>query len=393
MSNQPIDAEPKQGAEPPAYVYREREIPEMDDRYFAFGEGRISGYASMFLGIMSFLAVLCWRWPEQLTTPELRNEYDPEVLRIVLMGSMWAALGFALASFVLSRQKRKGAIGVLFTLGAFALGGYDLPASAVDPKHVSLGLDWALLDFLISGAAFVFIEKLIPRYEKQAILRPEWQLDLFYFGLNHLAIGVLLIVGNNFAPSVFGWAVNAHMQDAIRSLPLLLQVVLLIAAADFVQYFTHRAFHEVPWLWKFHAVHHSSEHMDWLAGSRSHFLEILIDRSLVMVPLYLLGTDKAAIDAYVLFAAAQAVFVHANVRIKFGPLKYLLTTPQFHHWHHSSDKPAIDTNYAVHLPIYDKLFGTFHMPDEHWPVEYGTTTRLPRTYLEQVAYPFRPGKG
>jgi sterol desaturase/sphingolipid hydroxylase (fatty acid hydroxylase superfamily) len=135
-------------------------------------------------------------------------------------------------------------------------------------------------------------------------------------------------------------------------------------------------------------VHHSTEHMDWLAGSRSHFLEILVDRSLVMVPLYLLGPDKAALDAYVLFAAAQAVFVHANVRVKFGPLKYLLTTPQFHHWHHSSDKPAIDTNYAVHLPLFDKLFGTFHMPDEHWPIEYGTTKRLPRDFAGQLAYPF-----
>jgi sterol desaturase/sphingolipid hydroxylase (fatty acid hydroxylase superfamily) len=375
------------------HVYRERQVPEMSDRYFAIGQGRISGYASLFLGVMSFLAVLCWRFPEQLTTPELRNVYDPEMLRVVLMVSMWASLAFAGSTFVLNRSKHMGAIGTLFTLAAFALGGYTLPAGPVDPRAVSLGLDWALLDFLLSAAAFIFIEKLIPRYEQQAILRPEWQLDLFYFAINHLAIGVLLLVGNNFAPKVFGWAVNAQLQAVISGIPLLLQVVLLIAAADLVQYFVHRAFHEIPWLWKFHAVHHSSEHMDWLAGSRSHFLEIVVDRSLVMVPLYLLGPDKAALDAYVLFAAVQAVFVHANVRVPFGPLKYLLTTPQFHHWHHSSDKPAIDTNYAVHFPIYDLLFGTFHMPDQHWPVEYGTTKRLPRTYSGQAAYPFRSGEG
>lgn len=375
------------------YVYRERQVPEMSDRYFAIGQGRISGYASMFLGIMSFLAVLCWRWPEQLTTPELRAVYDPEMLRVVLMVSMWTSLAFAASTFVLNRRKRMGAVGVLFTLGAFALGGYTLPAGPVDPTKVSLGLDWALLDFLLCAAAFIFIEKLIPRYEQQAILRPEWRLDLLYFAINHLAISVLLLVGNNFAPKVFGWAVNGQLQAVISGLPVVLQVVLLIFAADLVQYFTHRAFHEVPWLWKFHAVHHSSEHMDWLAGSRSHFLEIVIDRSLVMVPLYLLGPDKAALDGYVLFAAVQAVFVHANVRVPFGPLKYLLTTPQFHHWHHSSDKPAIDTNYAVHLPIYDKLFGTYHMPDQHWPVEYGTTKRLPRTFVDQAVYPFKPGEG
>jgi sterol desaturase/sphingolipid hydroxylase (fatty acid hydroxylase superfamily) len=200
---------------------------------------------------------------------------------------------------------------------------------------------------------------------------------------------VLLIVGNGFAPQFFFWAVNGHVQTFITGLPAVVQLALLLVCADLVQYSVHRAFHEVPALWKFHAVHHSSEHMDWLAGSRSHFVEILIDRSLVMVPLYLLGPDKAALDAYVIFAAVQAVFIHANVAVPFGPLKYILTTPQFHHWHHSSDKPAIDTNYAVHLPMIDRLFGTYHMPDEHWPVKYGTTKPLPTSFVRQMIYPFR----
>jgi sterol desaturase/sphingolipid hydroxylase (fatty acid hydroxylase superfamily) len=338
--------------------------------------------------MMSFLAVMAWRYPEQLTTRELRNVYDPEVLRVVLMSCMWGSLVFGGLTFVLNKRKRLGAIGVLFTLAAFALGGYNLPARSVDPRQISLGLDWLLLDFLLTGAAFIFIEKVVPKYEGQAILRPDWQLDMFYFSLNHLLIGVLLIVGNGFAPRVFSWAVNSHVQAFVSNLPLLVQLALLLVCADLVQYFCHRAFHEFPALWRFHAVHHSSEHMDWLAGSRSHFAEILVDRSLVMVPLYLLGPTKEALDAYVLFAAVQAVFIHANVRVPFGPLKYVLTTPQFHHWHHSSDKPAIDTNYAVHLPVLDMLFGTFHMPDQHWPVQYGTTKPLPRTFAGQCAYPF-----
>jgi lathosterol oxidase len=371
------------------YVYRAREVPDMSRRAFAIGQGRISGYLSIVLGVMSLLAVLCWRYPQQLTTRELRAEYDPEMLRVVLMVCMWAALIFGGATFILNRRKRLGALGVLSTLAAFALGGYTLPSGPVTPASFSLGVDWLLIDFLLTGTVFIFIEKLIPKYDGQAILRPEWQLDLFYFTLNHLLIGVLLIVGNGFAPRVFGWAVNAHVQEFVSGLPIAAQLVLLLVCADFVQYFCHRTFHEVPALWRFHAVHHSSEHMDWLAGSRSHFVEILVDRSLVMVPLYLLGADRAALDAYVLFAAVQAVFIHANVRLPFGPLKYVLTTPQFHHWHHSSDKPAIDTNYAVHLPVFDMLFGTFHMPAQHWPVQYGTTKRLPRTFTAQWWYPFR----
>jgi sterol desaturase/sphingolipid hydroxylase (fatty acid hydroxylase superfamily) len=372
----------------PPHVYRPRTIADMSDRYFRLGDGRISGYASLTLGVLSFCAVLCYRFPSYLTTAELRNVYDPELLRVVLKIAMWAALSFGLLSFVFGQRRRLGALGVVFTFLGFALGGYAIPGRPVEPRRISLGLDWLVLDLLFSAALFIFIEKIVPKYEDQAILRPEWRLDLSYFALNHLLISVLLLVGNAFAPTIFGWAVNAKLQGLVSSLPTALQFVLLLVCADFVQYWCHRAFHSVPALWKIHAVHHSSEHMDWLAGSRSHLIEILIDRSLVMVPLYLLGADQAALDAYVLFAALQAVFVHANVRLEFGPLKYLLTTPQFHHWHHSSDKPAIDTNYAVHLPLYDKLFGTFHMPSEHWPAEYGTVTRLPRSFWGQWLYPF-----
>jgi len=373
------------------YTYGERQIPDMAEHSFALGQGKISGYLSLTLGVLSLLAVLAWRYPAQLTTRELREVYDPEQLRILLMVCMWSSLGFAGFTFVRNRRKRLGALGVLFTLSAFALGGYHLPTGPVDQRGFSLGLDWLVLDFLLTGAAFIFIEKLIPKYEAQAILRPQWQLDLGYFAINHLCIGVLLVVGNGFAPRVFGWAVNSHVQAFVTGLPFVLQLVLLLLCADLVQYAVHRSFHEVPALWRFHAVHHSSEHMDWLAGSRSHFVEILVDRSLVMVPLYLLGPDKAALDAYVLFAAAQAVFIHANVAVPFGPLKYLLTTPQFHHWHHSSDKPAIDTNYAVHLPLIDRMFGTYHMPDEHWPLKYGTTKPLPPKFVDQALYPFRSG--
>lgn len=361
----------------------------MSNRFLRVGQGRISGYVSAFLGVMSFLTVLCFLFPTYLTTAELRSVYDPDQIRLVLRIGVCVSLGFALVTFVLGRHKRMGAIGVLFTLAALALGGWNVHAVPVGPRKLSLGLDWLLLDFLASVVVFTFIEKVIPKYEQQALLRPEWRLDLVYFGVNHLFISVVLLVGNAFAPLAFGWATNARLQALVTSLPVAAQFIALVFAADLVQYWTHRAFHEIPWLWKFHAVHHSSEHMDWLAGSRSHFADTVVERSFVMVPLYLLGPDKPALDAYVLFAALQAVLVHANVAIPFGPLKYLVTTPQYHHWHHSSERPAIDTNYAVHLPLYDKLFGTFHMPAEHWPAEYGTTQRLPRTLAAQALYPFR----
>lgn len=375
------------------YEYKPRNVGDMSERSFRFGEGRISGYLSVGLGALSVLAVLCYRFPTYLTTRELRAVYDPDALRRVLMAAIWASLGLAVVSFVLARNKRPAALGALLTLSAVGLGGHSVETGSFRDLPLAAGLDFLVLDLLFTGAAFVLVEKLFPKYREQAILRPEWQLDLVYFGLNHLLVGLFLLSANRAAPLLFGWATNAGVQAFVSGLPLPVQVLLLVAAADLAQYACHRAFHEVPWLWRFHAVHHSTEHLDWLAGSRQHFVDALVTRSVTMIPLYLLGPERAALDSYVVFAAVQTVFIHSNVGFRFGPLRYLVATPQFHHWHHASDRPAIDTNYAVHLPLWDKLFGTFHLPAEHWPAEYGTVSRLPRTLLAQLTYPFRRATG
>ena len=370
------------------YEYKTRVTNVEQQKYLIFGKGMISGYLSLFLGVMSFLAVLCYLYPSYLTTADLRAAYDPEFLRKVLKYGMYAALAFAVLNFCLARSKRLGAVGVLFVAAAFALGGYEVQTGPVDTVPVSFGLDWLVLAFIVSAALFIFIEKLFPKYREQAIFRPGWRLDFGYFCFNHLLITVLLLTANYFVTRGFGWAVSGKFQQWIQSLPLLLQVLALIVCADFVLYWSHRAFHEVPLLWKFHAVHHSVEYMDWMAGSRNHVVQMFVDRCLVMVPLYLLGTTKEALDIYVGFAAFQAVYVHANVGIPLGPLKYIFATPQYHHWHHSSEAPAIDTNYAVHMPLFDKLFGTYHMPGDHWPAHYGTTKPIPKTFFGQLLYPF-----
>ena len=371
------------------YQYGERIVPPMESREFRLGDGRISGYLSVTLGILSVLSVLCYRYPTWLTTLDLRQAYDADMLRWVLMVGMWFALIFSVFTFVLEKRRVKGAIGALLTLLAFALGGFDVESGEVASVPLSFGLDWLILSLVASAALFTFLEKIFPKYREQAILRPEWKLDLLYFCVNHLLVALFLLIGNYFVVTVFGWAVSDRLQSFLQSLPVVVQVLILIVCADFVLYWSHRTFHEVPWLWKIHAVHHSVEHMDWLAGSRNHFVQAIVDRSLAMVPLYLLGADKAALDIYVAFAALQAVFVHANIGMSFGVLKYIIATPQYHHWHHSTDQPAIDTNYAVHLPLFDRLFGTYHMPVEHWPKEYGTKTRLPRSFFAQLIYPFK----
>jgi len=370
------------------YKYKKRVTPDLSEKEFVIGDGRISGYIAMFLGILSFLAVLAYQFPSYLTTTDLRVAYDANDLQVVLKYCMWISLVFALITFILNKKKRMGAVGVLFTSLAFALGGYNVPTGPVTPSPFSFGLDWLILAFIVSAVLFIFIEKVFPKYKDQIITRPEWKLDLLYFVINHLLITVLLLVANYFFTQVFSWAISESLQQWVQSLPLMIQVVLMVITADFVLYWSHRFYHEVPGLWKLHAIHHSVEYMDWLAGSRNHIVQTFSDRIFAIIPLYLIGADKAALDIYVAFAAFQAVYVHANVNIPLGPLHYLVVTPKFHHWHHSSQKPAIDTNYSVHTPLFDVLFRTYHMPKEHWPSHYGTVPRVPRSFLKQLLYPF-----
>jgi lathosterol oxidase len=184
----------------------------------------------------------------------------------------------------------------------------------------------------------------------------------------------------------FHWAVNDELQRAVSSQPLWLQIIEAMIAADLFAYMAHRLFHEVPFLWRFHQIHHSSQQLHWLAGSRLHVVDIIVTRAWAFLPLYVIGFSSTALYVYLSWASFQAVFIHSNVRFRFGPLKYLLATPQFHHWHHSAT--LYNKNFAVHLPVLDKLFGTYHLPADEWPEEYGLEgSPVPEGYLSQLVYP------
>jgi lathosterol oxidase len=129
--------------------------------------------------------------------------------------------------------------------------------------------------------------------------------------------------------------------------------------------------------------------MDWLAGSRLHLVDIAVTRGLTYVPIYVLGFEEAPLFAYLVVVSVQATFIHANVRFEFGALKWVLATPQFHHWHHAAEREAIDKNFAVHLPILDALFGTMYLP-ARWPKAYGIGggPRVPSGFVRQFAWPF-----
>jgi sterol desaturase/sphingolipid hydroxylase (fatty acid hydroxylase superfamily) len=353
------------------------------------GEGRIGGFLCAAIGLLSVAAVLCLRYPAFLTTPELRVHYDVELLRLVLAVAMVVAAWLGVIGIVLGGPRLRAAIGLSALFLAMLLGGPYVPTPDFRQPRFYFGLDWLVLDLFFTGAAFVLLEWVFPRVRpEQGPLSPGWRLDLAYFGVNHLLIGVFLVVSTHFAHAYFAWAISPSLQAHVVALPAIIRFVLVILAADAVEYASHRAYHEVPLLWRIHAVHHSPEYMDWLSGSRLHFIEPLVTRALVLVPIVLLGFPQDTIFAYLIFISVQSVLIHSNIKMKVGWLRYVIVTPQFHHWHHASDAEAIDKNYAAHTPLFDMLFGTSHLPKDRWPVKYGTVKPIPGGMLGQFLHPF-----
>jgi lathosterol oxidase len=236
---------------------------------------------------------------------------------------------------------------------------------------------------------FVPLELAFARLPAQGVFRHGWLTDLLHFGVSHLAVQITVLLTLLPAAMFFRWAVHPGLQAAIAGQPLALQFVEILVVADLAEYGIHRLFHRIPLLWRFHAIHHSSEALDWLAASRIHLVDAVVTRALAFVPLYVLGFAEPAVYAYLVFVSFHAIFVHANVRFTFGRLAWLIGTPRFHHWHHSAQPEAIDKNFAIHLPVIDRVFGTLYLPPQGWPAAYGIEgSAVPERYPGQLAFPF-----
>ena len=351
-----------------------------------FGGGWISGVLAVAFGVLGVGGVLCLRFPALLTTPDARGYYPLELFRFLIHLFLVAAFGLGVLSVVLSRRGRLGLTAVGCVVAAALLGGSQVPIEGSLESPRFLGLDWFLLNILVLAMLFVPLERLFARLPAQGIFRPGWLTDLVHFGVSHLLVQLTVLLTLVPAAMFFRWAVHPAIQHAIASQPALLQFVEIVLVADLSEYVVHRLFHAVPFLWRFHAVHHSSESMDWLAASRIHLVDAVITRALAFVPLYVLGFSTGPVYAYLVFVSFHAIFVHANVRFRFGVLERLLGTPKFHHWHHATT--PVDKNFAIHLPVIDRVFGTYHVP-EHFPPAYGIEGNpVPRRYGAQLVWPF-----
>jgi sterol desaturase/sphingolipid hydroxylase (fatty acid hydroxylase superfamily) len=242
--------------------------------------------------------------------------------------------------------------------------------------------------YLLVALIFIPLELVFPLRAQQKLLRRHWKNDL----VNLLCNGVMIQLGLFAAVNAMLWAVGLAVPhgvgEAVRAQPLWLQAIEAILIADIGFYLAHRAFHAIPFLWKFHALHHSIEEMDWLAAYRVHPVDQILTKSLSYLPVFVLGFSDAALAIFVVTFKWQSIAIHSNNRIGLGPLKWIFATPQFHHWHHANEPEALDKNFAGQLVFLDWIGGTLHMP-EAAPSRYGTDEPVPKRYDGQVLYPFR----
>lgn len=254
----------------------------------------------------------------------------------------------------------------------------------IDELHTAaLSLAWL-------AAIFVPLEWARPAWPGQPRRRIGLLADFGFFLGQHLLFGAAVVwVLSLLAPHVAALPQLRDAQAFVATLPVLLQLLLALVLGDLVAYWGHRAQHRFDVLWRFHAVHHTAERLDFLAAHREHPLDGLYTQALVNLPAIALGLSLEHAFGLVAFRSLWAILIHANVRLPFGPLRMLLGAPELHHWHHARRRDI--GNYANLAPWIDWLFGTYRrMPEE--PTDLGIEEPHPRGYFALLLWPFNRGR-
>jgi len=254
----------------------------------------------------------------------------------------------------------------------------------------------SLLIWLVAvGLVFVLLER-VWYARRQAVMRQGLRQDLALYFIGGLVpplfsaaatIGCLWL-GRKLLPQA--WF------DSVHALPIWLLLLLLVVAGDALYYWAHRLSHQIPWLWRLHAVHHSPTEMDWLVNTRAHPLDLVFSHVGASIPLLILGLTLppradlgALLFGMTLFNTYWAFFIHSNCRLRLGLLEQLITTPAFHHWHHTNDSAEVrNKNYAALFPWLDRIFGSHYLP-KHLPGSYGSDTPVPEGIRAVLIAPFK----
>lgn len=234
-------------------------------------------------------------------------------------------------------------------------------------------------------AIFRPLEMAFPAKPGQRVFRPHWFTDLLFLLGQYLVFsGIVFWILSHFADWL-DTAMPLGFRHAVAAQPFWLQAVEVIFLSDFCVYWGHRLQHATPFLWRFHSIHHSAEHLDWLAAHREHPIDTIYTMGLINLPPFILGFPLETLAGLIAFRGIWAIYIHSNVRLPIGPLRMLIGAPELHHWHHDRDREA--GNYANISPLMDILFGTYRCPD-HEPEHVGVSEPMPQGYFRQLLHPF-----
>ncbi|MEE9416495.1 MAG: sterol desaturase family protein, partial [Acidimicrobiales bacterium] len=210
----------------------------------------------------------------------------------------------------------------------------------------------------------------------QPIRRPELRTDIAFAMLGPILNIATVVVAIVVGVLSLAWLPGLAFRPVVSALPPPLVPVMAFVLFDLLGYWAHRWGHEVPALWNFHKVHHSTKRLDWVSGFRGHPL----DGAFIAPPFFFLlaaGVDPRQIGIITVFQIVFGLFLHANVRWQLRPIQRLVATPEFHHWHHADERDAIHSNYSALFPVWDIVFGTYFVPKGRHPSRYGVAEELP----------------
>jgi|GEM_PF-132670 len=254
----------------------------------------------------------------------------------------------------------------------------------------------------ILSLVFFVVERLLGNGRGRPVLRRGVLTDAAYWILTPLVakplirLSILLPIGLLVAAGVA--SVEEFRSRAYTGFgplsrqPLWLQSLEIYLLVDLLSYWNHRLFHRGRW-WPFHAVHHSSAELDWMSSIRVHPVNELVGTLCRATPVLLLGLNPVVTASTAPVLMLYAVLLHANVDWDFGPLRGVIASPVFHRWHHSRDPAAIDKNFAGLFPVWDILFGTYYMPRDRVPGNFGIHEPMPEGYFAQLVHPFAAWRG
>jgi len=242
------------------------------------------------------------------------------------------------------------------------------------------------------------LERLAPWRKEQRAFRDQFAQDIFWLAFNgHYASVLIAFVTGWFIQHIIrllgGWPFpNLEATHLLAETPLWLQFIVFFILKDFLDWCVHNLLHRIPLLWEFHKLHHSIKELDWIGNMRFHWMEIVVYKSLTYLPLVLLGIQGDVI----LYVAVASTLIghlnHANLKIDWGPLKYVFNSPRLHVWHHDvALHHTSGQNYAIIFSIWDWLFGTIYYPtDKEQPDQIGfnTIATFPRGLIKRLLYPF-----